>query len=237
MSESTCDLVDPRLTSNAVPLAVTRKRPGGSPRTWAVAAAVAVIGAATLGAQIAPIDSAIPLASSAKRLPQLEQQVAASAGGFAREVRVYRWAAPIEPMFRYYEVKLGGVRDVVLDTSSAIFMPGATTRVSYQLDFHVLQDQCTDSTPRAAAPGAAPATCKSWRRARDKKRALSGRVGPEPGAWLERATFTWFVRDTTGELYRWRMVLRDSGLSDNWQHYTPLTDLTLERVQLTRKTP
>src|SRR5256885_3112685 len=75
VSESTCDLVDPRLTSNAVPLAVTRKRPGGSPRTWAVAAAVAVIGAATLGAQIAPIDSAIPLASSAKRLPQLEQQV------------------------------------------------------------------------------------------------------------------------------------------------------------------
>ena len=91
--------------------------------------------------------------------------------------------------------------------------------------------------PSNAAPGAAPATCKSWRRARDKKRALSGRVGPEPGAWLERATFTWFVRDTTGELYRWRMVLRDSGLSDNWQHYTPLTDLTLERVQLTRKTP
>jgi hypothetical protein len=218
------------------------RRRGTSPRAglrrWTIAAAAAVIGAVTLGAQTPATDAAIPLAPGAKRQPQLELQAGGSEGGDTRAIRVYRWADTMEPMFKYYLRRLGGIRDAALDTASlASLRPGETTAISYHLAFHSFADQCADSAAGAAAGGRGPAACKAWRRAKDKQRALDGRLGLEPGLWIERATFSWFSRGTEGDLVRWRLELSDSGLSDDWQHYTPSTQLTVERVLLKRSAP
>ena len=235
MSEPTCDPVRSRFTGVAFPLTAARTSPRAGLRSWAIAAAAAVIGAVTLGAQASATDAAIPIAPGARRQPQLELQAGGSEGGDARSIRVYRWDGPMEVLFRYYLRRLSADRDAALDTAS--LKPGDTTAISYHLAFHSFEDQCADSAAGAAAGREAPAACKVWRRGKNKRRALGGRIGLEPGGWIERATFTWFSRGTEGDLVRWRVELYDSGLSDNWQHWMPGTQLTIERMLLKRSAP
>ena len=238
MPEPPCDPVHSRSTGVAFPLTAAGTRPRAGLRSWTIAAAAAVIGAVTLGAQAPATDAAIPLAPGAKRQPQLELQAGGSDGGDTRSIRVYRWADTMEPLFKYYLKKLGGYRDAAVDTASlASLRPGETTAISYHLAFHSFADQCADSSAGVAAGGRGPAACKAWRRAKDKQRALDGRLGLEPGLWIERATFRWFSRGMEGDLFRWRLELSDSGLSDDWQHYTPSTQLTVERVLVKRIAP
>ncbi len=203
-----------------------------------MAAAAAVIGAVTLGAQAPTTEAAIPLPLRAKRQPQLELQAGGSEGGDARSIRVYRWVGPTQVLFRYYLGRLSAVRDAALDTASlASLRPGETTPVSYHLAFHSFEDQCADSAAGAAAGREAPAPCKVWRRGENKRRALGGYIAFDSGLWIERATFTWFSRGTQGDLVRWRVELSDTGLSDNWEHYAPSTQLTVESVSRKRSAP
>jgi len=236
--EPTRDPVHSPFTGVAFPLTAARTSPRPGLRSWAIVAAAALVGAVTLGAQAPATEAEIPLPSGAQRQPQLEPRPGGSEGGDTRSIRVYRWAAPTEPVLRFYLLRLSANRDVALDTASlASLRPGQTSPISYHLAFHSFEDQCADSAGGASTGGAAPKACKVRRRAKDKQRALGGRLGLEPGLWVERATFTWFSRDTGGELIRWRLELRDSGLSNNWQHYTPSTQLTIERVLVKASAP
>ena len=109
--------------------------------SWTIAAAAAVIGAVTLGAQAPATDAAIPLYPGAKRQPQLERQAGGSEGGDARSIRVYRWTETMEPIFKYYRQKLSGHRDAPLDTASlASLRPGETTEISYHHTIHAFGD-------------------------------------------------------------------------------------------------
>jgi hypothetical protein len=197
-------------------------------RTCAIAA-VTFGFAATVAAQ-GPMDSPIPIpvVSGAIERADLEQQARATAGE-GRSIWIYRWDAPVEPIARYYIDQLGGQRDAALDTSAV--HPGEPGVVSYHLTIYTFVDQCIDSAGTVGGASAAP--CKHWRRAKDLSRALNnGRYGLTPGAWLQRATWQWFSRDSQGALTHWTVELLDSGMTDDWKHYTPATDLTIERERI-----
>jgi hypothetical protein len=207
-----------------------RTRPCRGRQAWAIAALVAVIGAATLGAQVPTTEKEIPIALGAVRQPRLEVPGRGSEGLQVQFIRVYRWEAPIEPVARFYLRQLGGERDVALDT--AALRPGETTPISYHLTFHTFEDQCADSTAGITTEGKG---CKVWRRAKDKRRALvNARLGYAPGLWIERVTFRWFSRDAQGDLVQWRVELSDSGLKETWKEYEPNAQLTVETAQLKR---
>jgi hypothetical protein len=228
--------VRPRFTGVAFPLTAVRTSLRAGLRSLAIAAAVAVLGAVTLGAQAPVTDDDFPLATGAVRDPNVEPQAGGPEGGDARSIRVYHWTAPAEILLKFYIRKLGGIREGVLDTASlASLGPGETTPISYHLAFMPFEDECVESG--AGAGGRDPATCKAWRRAKDKRRALGGHVALDPGLWLDRATFRWFSRGADSVLSRWRVELSDQGLSKNWQHWKPWTELTIERVQLKRSAP
>jgi hypothetical protein len=236
--EPTYDPVHSRFTRVAFPLMATRTSLRAGLRSWAIAAAAVVIGAVTLGAQVPATEDEIPLATGAMRQPDLKPQTGGPEEGDTRSIRVYRWTAPTEILLKFYIRKLGGIQDGTLDTASlASLRPGETTPISYHLAFVSFEDHCADADAGAAAGGTAPAACKVWRRGKDKRRALGGHLGLEPGRWIERATFSWFTRGTEGDLNRWQLELSDLGLSNNWQHWRPLTQLTIERVQLKRSAP
>jgi len=230
--EPTCDPVHSRLSAVAVPLAGTRTSPRVVLRGWAIATAAAVVGAFALGAQAPTTDAEVPLATGSQRQLQLEPLSGGTGGVEERSTRVYHWPGPIEPLFDFYRRRLGGGRDIALDTASV--PRGEATPVSHHLEFHTFADSCADPATGTAAGGETPATCKAWRRGKDKMRALNGRIGLAPTAWIERATFNWFSRDMQGDLVRWRVELRDTGLSANWQHYMPSSQITIERAQLKR---
>ena len=238
MPEPTCDPVHPRFTGVAFPLTAARTRLRAARRSWAIAAAAAVIGVVALGAQAPTTDDDVPLATGAMRQPDLESQAGGPATGDTRSIRVYRWTAPSEILLRFYLRRLGGAWEGDQDTASVASLgPGESTPISYRLAFFSFEDQCADSDAGAAAGGVAPAGCKAWRRGKDKRRALGGHLGLEPDRWLERATFSWFSRGAQGDLNRWHLEIRDLGLSNNWQHWRPLTQLTIERVQVKRSAP
>jgi hypothetical protein len=86
-----------------------------------------------------------------------------------------------------------------------------------------------DPGASASATGDAAAPCKRLRRGADKQRALNNsRIAPG-GKWVERFTLTWFSRGAQGELVRRQIEVRDTGLSDNWQHDQLRSQITLER--------
>jgi len=194
---------------------------------FAIVAAASLAGAVALGAQAPTTQAAVPLASGARRQPLLEQQAGGSEAGGGRSIRVYRWASPIEPLVRYYIQALDARRDITPD--SALQRPGETSRISYHLDFYSFEDECADAGAAAGGqpPPSPPATCKTWRRGKNKARALNFRLGYEVGVWVERTTFRWFSRDSAGAVLRWRAELRDVGLSNDWNHYVPNTQLTV----------
>ena len=121
-----------------------------------------------------------------------------------------------------------GTRDLALD--SADLEPGEGTRVSHHLVFHTFGDACADSAAGASTPSEAAATCRVWRRGKDKERALHTRVGLEPNLWIERVTFTWFVRELNGVWTRWQLELKDTGLSNNWKRYELQAQITVRKV-------
>jgi hypothetical protein len=233
-----CEPVHSRFTGVAFPLTAARTSLRATLRSWAIAAAAVVIGAGTLGAQAPVTEEDIPLATGAQRQPDLERQAGAPGEGEARSIRVYQWTAPTEILLKFYIRKLGGIREGTLDTASlASLQAGESTPISYHLTFFNFDDECYDSETGATAGGADPATCKSRRRGKDKRRALGGHVALDPDLWIDRAVFRWFSRSPEGDLDRWQVELRDIGLSKNWQHWRPLTQLTIEKVKLKRNAP
>jgi hypothetical protein len=86
-----------------------------------------------------------------------------------------------------------------------------------------------------AAPSAGTA-CQRWRRGKDKRRALEdSRIGYEQGhwpKWVETATFTWLRREPNGDVVRFRVELRDAGVSPDWKRHIPLAQLLIEGVVL-----
>lgn len=224
MPEQICDSVQSGLRRVGLPTAGTWARVSSCSRAWAIATVAAMCTAVVLGAQTRAATNSpipIPLEPGGFRRPDLELE----RGGEGREVVVYRWDSPMEPLARYYITQLGGTKDAPLD--SAAVRPGKTTSISYHLTFWAVQDECADS---AAAPTGAP--CKHWRRGKDLWRALNNRQGFVPGVYLERVTFTWFSRDAQGVLTRWTAEVFDSGVSKDWTHYLPTVDLTIESEQL-----
>ena len=235
MPQLSGDPVHSRLFGVASRSAMARTRPR-LPLQSFVIAATALIGAVTLSAQ-SSVDSAVSLVQTAKRYRQLEQAIAASQGIDTGSIRVYRWQAPLEPMYHWYVRRFSAKRDIALDSAALqaevhALEPGQRTQVLYHLVFHSFDDQCVDSTSTAPA-----ATCKSWKRGKDKRRALNGRLPDQPDSWLSLATFTWFTRTEKGDLIRWQADLADAGLSKSWQQWTPLTQLTLEKQVLKPSTP
>ena len=196
-------------------------------------AAVAAIGlVVTLGAQTPSSEDKVPIPNGSVRMPKLEAQLAAGAGPGVVLVRVYRMEAPPEMLFQFYKRSLQASRD--LDLDSASMEPGDLTRVSYQLHFHDLKDECADSVADASAssapPNAAPATCKVWRRSKDKIHALRTRLGFEPDVWLKQVDYRWLTRDADGVWTSWLVELKDVGLAENWKRYTLNAQVTIQKI-------
>jgi hypothetical protein len=129
---------------------------------------------------------------------------------------------------------LSPVRDGPLDTAGVrMGDPNVRPPMSYHIRFHTFEDQCADSGEAQPALIDAVRLCKRWKRGFEKRRTLdNNRVGYELGVWIDRATLTWFTRDSTGGLVRRQIELRDTGLSDDWKRYTLVTQITLEREVL-----
>ncbi len=80
--------------------------------------------------------------------------------------------------------------------------------------------------------------CRVWRRGADKRQVLLNlRPIQEPGAWIETVVFTWYSRDTNGELIRLRLELRDTGLAADWKHYMPRTQIVASTSVVTPHAP
>jgi len=57
------------------------------------------------------------------------------------------------------------------------------------------------------------------------------------GSRIESASFTWFVRHTSGVLRRLSLEVRDAGLSENWKRYDPIAQVILESVVVEQRGP
>jgi hypothetical protein len=144
-------------------------------------------------------------------------------------IRLYRIAASIEEVFKWYHDVLHGDSGEPLD-SPTVRVTGLTP-VTYHITFHTFDDECADST------GTAP-PCQTWRRGKDKRRALGlSRLPWDTGLWIEHVAFTWFYRAPDGSLRRMRVEIRDIGLKPNWKYSTPLGQIRLETVLLVPPTP
>lgn len=146
-------------------------------------------------------------------------------------VHLYRIAASIEEVFKWYHYQLGGESGEPLD-SLTVAVSGITP-IHYHVEFHEFKDVCADSTG-AIAPGVdANTTCQKWLRGKDKRRSLSlSRLPWDRSQWIADVQFTWFCRDADGTLRRLRVEIRDIGLKPDWKYYTPLGLVRIESVAL-----
>lgn len=152
------------------------------------------------------------------------------------EIRLYRIEGSIEEMFKWYHFQLGGESGETLDSPTTPVR--GITSVRYEVRFHRFDDECADSAGVAAPPTDATATCRKWRRGKDKERALAlSRLPWDKGQWIAAATFTWFCRDANGTLRRLRVEIRDIGLKPDWKFYTPLGQVRIESVVLNSPPP
>jgi len=173
-------------------------------------------------------DPTMPLPPGTIRERGLEPAAAAGEGPDGAMFQVYRVGAPVEMLLGWYQRRLSPTADAVQDT--ARLKPGDVTLIRYHLTYHSFDDQCADSAASASAPNDAAPACKRWRRGVDKRRALdNSRIGFGGGKWIERFTLTWFSRGDKGELVRRQIEVRDTGMSDNWQHDRLRSQITLER--------
>jgi hypothetical protein len=178
------------------------------------------------------------------RLKDVEESLPPPAAGDTRFARAYRFNTTSEMMFGHMRGVLGGTRDLDVEQDSSTLEPGETTPVSYRLDFHVFDDMCRDS----GVPTTDTASCKSLLRGDTKRKAFirSGRI-PYPAAsgedvWIDRATFTWIVRNPDGAFVRWDVVVADDGLAKDWRHHEPysrivVTQTTHSKVAATAQAP
>lgn len=148
-----------------------------------------------------------------------------------QRIRLYRIEGSIEEVFQWYHSHLGGDSGEPLD-SPTVRVTGLTP-VSYHITFYTFGDECADSTARTAPDSGTAPACQTWRRGKDKRRALGlSRLPWDTGQWIEDVTFTWFCRDPDGALRRMRVEIRDMGLKPNWKFYTPLGQVRLESIVL-----
>jgi hypothetical protein len=156
-------------------------------------------------------------------------------GGDSNRVRLYRIAASIEEVFKWYHYELGGESGDVLD-SPTVAVKGISS-VRYHVEFHRFTDVCADST-RDSAQAADSTTCHQWLRGKSKRRAIAlSRLAWDRDQWIAAATFTWFCRDPDGTLHRLRVAIRDIGLKPDWSYYTPLGEVRIESVALDAPPP
>jgi hypothetical protein len=147
------------------------------------------------------------------------------------QVHLYRIAASIEEVFKWYHYELGGESGDPLDAPTGTV--AGITPVRFNVEFHRFDDECADSAG-ATVQTADSAACYRWRRGKDKRRALGlSRLPWDRNQWIEHATFTWFCRDADGTLRRLRVEIRDIGLKPDWKYYTPLGQVRIESVALT----
>ena len=201
---------------------------------WSAALAAAAAGFAppAVGAQKVT-DPSMPLPPGVVREKGLEAQAGAGDGADGRFLQIYHVGAPSEMVFSWYLKRLNATKDAPADT--AALRPGESTFPRYNVTYYSFSDECADPGASASASTDAAPPCKHWRRGRDKQRALdNSRVGVRGEGWIERFTLTWFSRGDNGELFRRQIEVRDTGLSDNWQHDQLRSQITLERVVVGR---
>jgi len=182
-------------------------------------------------------DPKMPVPHSSVRQRQLERPVAMEGSAFPM-YEVWWVGAQPEMLLGWYLGKLNTlspVKNGVLDTADVRL--GETRPMSYRLTFHTFKDVCADSGATTPDSGGAPRPCTRWLRGEDKRKLLeNNRSGYEMGLWIEAITFTWLNRETTGELVRRQIDVRDAGISKDWKRYTLRTQITLERDVLQKAT-
>lgn len=194
----------------------------------AVFAAAVTTLAPALGAQA--LDPTMPLPPGASR----EKGAETSDGSSGRWVQVYRSSAPVEMLLGWYQRKMTPGIDIALDTVD--LEPGEVTLTSSHVTEHSFDDECADTAASVLPAFGSNPPCKKWRRGVDKRRALqNSRLGIREGVWIDHFTITWYSRESNGDLVRRQIVVRDAGLTSNWQHDQLRSQVTLERVR--RPTP
>jgi hypothetical protein len=171
-------------------------------------------------------DPMLPLPETSRRHRELEPPPQPG-----RINEVWTVGAPPEMMLGWYLRKLNRlspVKDAELDTANVI-LGDTRPPMSYHITLHTFEDECMDSTQTSAASGGAP-SCTRLRLGKQKRRTLdNNRVSFEMGEWIDKITFTWYIREPTGALVRRQIELRDTGLSDDWKRYTLVSQITLQR--------
>jgi hypothetical protein len=191
---------------------------------WRVALAAALVAFAPPGLTAQKSgDATMPLPPGVIREKTPEDEV--SGPSKTRAVEVWRVGASMEQAFGWYKARIAAYQDVPLDTAAV--RPGEGTAISYHLAYHKFDDECRE---RVASGSSDPAAaCKKWRRGADKRRALNNSRVALPDGWLEQFTFTWFSRTGDGALVRRQILVRDTGLSDDWQRDALRSQITLVR--------
>jgi hypothetical protein len=189
----------------------------------AVAVALVAVAPAALVAQRSG-DATMPLPPGViKEKPPDDPALAPSA---TRAVEVWRVGASMEQTFGWYKARLPSYQDAALDTAAV--KPGEGTAISYHIVYHKFDDECRDPAASGSARSDA-AACKKWRKGADKRRALDNSRVALPDGWVEQFTFTWFSRMADGQMVRRVILVRDKGLSDDWQRDALRSQITLLR--------
>ena len=188
-------------------------------------AAVVALAPAMLAAQKLT-DPMLPLPETSRRHRELEKP--APPGGI---YEVWTVGAPPEMMLGWYLRKLNRlspVKDGNLDRANVI-LGDTRPPMSYHITLHTFDDECMDSAQTGGASGGT-ASCTRMRLGKQKRTTLdNNRVSFEMGEWIDKITFSWYVREATGPLVRREIELRDTGLSNDWKRYTLITQITLKR--------
>src|SRR6266699_1384898 len=207
-------------------------------RTWALAAAAAAVATTTLAAQKDKTQASQPIHIPLGAIHDAKEEARIRAGidSSTRWLKVYRVETTPEVTLAYIRQDLGGGRGPRPD--SAALRPGETSPITYTVAFHKFADQCMDPPASSTAASSTGTACRVWRRGADKRQVLLNlRPIQEPGAWIETVVFTWYSRDTNGDLIRLRLELRDTGLAADWKHYMPRTQLVASTTTVTPRAP
>ena len=171
-------------------------------------------------------DRMLPLPETSRRHRELEPPEQPG-----RMYEVWTVGAPPEMMLGWYLRKLNRlspVKDGELDTAKVI-LGDTRPPMSYHITLHQFDDECMDSTQTSGASGNGP-SCTRMRLGKQKRTTLdNNRVSFEMGEWIEKITFTWYIREPSGALVRRQIELRDTGLSPDWKRYTLVSQITLQR--------
>lgn len=199
---------------------------------WGAAVAAVVAFTPPLVAQKLT-DKTMPLPQTSTRQRQLEPAA-------DHMYEVWRLPASPELLLGWYTRALNWLspnKDGVLDTAD-VMMGNTRPPMAYHITMHSFKDQCADNGDTTHKASDTTYRCARWRIGKQKLRTLDdNRVGYGLGDWIETITFTWYIRELTGEMVRRRIELRDVGLSDDWKRYTLLTQITLERDTLKAASP